>query len=179
MRPLALVLTVSLDGFIAEPDGRVDWLGTPPQDVSEEYRELMDSIDCLVMGSATYLVSLELEGGTDVFAGHEVIVFTSRDDLPPYSGVTFVAEDAADFTARLKQSTGGAIWLFGGGRLATALSDAGLVDDYYIAVQPVLLGDGIPLWVSPHGRTRLELTSVSAWPDGIAVLRYSRASHTG
>ena len=69
MRPLVLVLTVSLDGFIAEPDGGVDWLGAPPQEMPEEYRELMDSIDCLVMGSATYRVSLQLEGGTDIFNG--------------------------------------------------------------------------------------------------------------
>jgi len=73
---------------------------------------------------------------------------------------------------------GGAIWLFGGGKLAAVMSDAGLVDDYYIAVQPVLLGDGIPLWTTPHGRTELELTSACAWPGGIAALRYSRSDRT-
>jgi len=178
MRPLVLLLTVSLDGFIAEPDGGVDWLGAPPDDVPEEYRELMDSIDCLVMGSATYLVSLELAGGTELFDDREVYVFTSRNDLPSYPGVTLVHEDAVAFTAQLKRREGQAIWLFGGGKLATAFSDAGLVDDYYIAVQPVLLGDGIPLWVSPHGRTQLELASACAWPGGIAALRYSHANRT-
>lgn len=178
MRPLVLLLTASLDGFIAEPDGGVDWLGAPPTDVPDDYRELIDSIDCLVMGSATYLVSLDLAGGTGVFGDHEVYVFSARTDLPAYSGVTFVGEDAEEFTEALKHRDGGAIWLFGGGKLATTLSDAGLVDDYYIAIQPVLLGDGIPLWVTPHGRTHLALTSAFAWPGGIAALRYARVDAT-
>ncbi len=74
---------------------------------------------------------------------------------------------------RSSSATGGAIWLFGGGRLATALSDAGLVDDYFVALQPILLGDGIPLWVTPHGRTDLELVSANPWAGGIAELRYA------
>ncbi|TLM89306.1 MAG: hypothetical protein FDZ75_06530 [Actinobacteria bacterium] len=101
-------------------------------------------------------------------------VFTSQNDLEPYPGVTHVHEDAQRFTARLKQEAGGAIWLFGGGRLATALSDAGLVDEYLIAVQPVLLGEGIPLWVAPHARTDLELVRARTWEHGIVELRYRR-----
>jgi len=178
MRRLAVILTTSLDGFIADPQGGVDWLGEPPEAAPEDYRALMDSVDCLVMGSATYQVSLKLEGGVDVFAGKEVYVFTARGDLPEHPGVAFVDADAVEFTSRLKESEGGTVWLFGGGRLATALSDAELVDDYYIAVQPILLGDGIPLWVVPHARTDLELTSVSAWPGGIAALRYSGRSRS-
>jgi dihydrofolate reductase len=173
MRPLILLLTASLDGFIADSEGGIGWLAPMPQDVPADYLKLMDSIDCLVMGSATYLVSLALEGGVEAFAQRDTYVFTSRDDLPPYPGVTFVHTDAVGFTATLKQREGGAIWLFGGGRLATALSDASLVDDYFIAVQPILLGDGIPLWVTPHSRTDLELVSAQPWAGGIAELRYA------
>jgi dihydrofolate reductase len=175
-RPLVLLLTASLDGLIAEKDGGVAWLAPPPEstDVPEDYLILMASIDCLVMGSATYLVSLQLEGGTDVFEGREVYVFTSRTDLPARPGVTFVHEDAVAFTAALKRREGGAIWLFGGGKLATALSDAGLVDEYVVVVQPVLLGDGIPLWVTPHTRTDLELVHTRQWPGGLVELRYRR-----
>ncbi len=173
MRPLILLLTASLDGFIADREGGIDWLAPMPQEVPADYLALMDSIDCLVMGSATYLVSLALEGGVEAFAQRDTYVFTSRDDLPPYPGVTFVHGDAVDFTAALKQRAGGAIWLFGGGKLATSLSDAGLVDDYFVALQPILLGDGVPLWVTPHGRTDLELVSAKPWAGGIAELRYA------
>jgi dihydrofolate reductase len=178
-RPVILLITTSLDGFIADLDGGVEWLLAPSDDVPADYLALIRSIDCLVMGSATYETSLVLKGGTEVFSGREVYVFTSRDDLPAHPNVTFVHGDATDFTRSLRAGSGGAIWLFGGGRLATALSDAGLVDEYFIAVQPVLLGDGIPLWVTPHGRTALELTSARAWPDGIAELRYRPAKPRG
>lgn len=174
MRSVALILTTSLDGFIAENDGGIDWLVEPPDEAPADYLDLLDSIDCLVMGSATYLVSLQLEGGTQVFEGNDVYVFTSRTDLPVNEGVTFVSGSAEEFVADLRSREGGTIWLFGGGRLATSLSDAGLVDEYLIVVQPILLGDGIPLWVSPHARIKLELVNARAWAGGIAELRYRR-----
>jgi dihydrofolate reductase len=176
MRPLILLVTASLDGFIADKNGGVDWLVPPRDDVPADYQQLLDSVDCLVMGRVTYEVSLELEGGTAVFSDREVFVFTSRGDLPARPGVRFVGDDAGEFVRELRQSDGGAIWLFGGGRLATALSDAGLVDEYFVVVQPVLLGDGIPLWVSPHGRTALELVNARVWPGSMAELRYRRSS---
>ncbi|MHB0980573.1 MAG: dihydrofolate reductase family protein [Thermoleophilia bacterium] len=81
--------------------------------------------------------------------------------------------------ARLKEQAGGAIWLFGGGRPATALTAAGLVDDYLIAVQPILLGDGIPLWRGGQGPRNLEVVHARAWPDGVVELRYRAARATG
>lgn len=173
-RSLVLVLTASLDGFIADPGGGVDWLAPPPSEVPDDYTALMDSIDALVMGSATYLVSLQLAGGTEVFADKDVYVFTSQGDLPAHPGVTFVQEPAEQFTAELKAGDGGAIWVFGGGKLATSMADAGLIDEYLVAVQPVLLGDGIPLWNAPHTRVDLELVNARPWPGGIAELRYRR-----
>jgi len=175
-RDLVLIVTASLDGFIADLQGGVDWLANPTDGLPADYLSLVESINTLVMGSATYLVSLELPGGTALFADHEVFVFTSRSDLPAHPGVTFVAEQAADFTSRLKTQDGGPIWLFGGGRLATSLSDAGLIDEYLIAVQPIILGDGIPLWPTPHERADLELVCARPWPEGIAELRYRRRS---
>ena len=174
MRPVLLLLTASLDGFIADVDDGVDWLGEPPDKLPEDYLDLLDTIDCLVMGSGTYRVSLELAGGTDLFEGKDVYVFTSRKNLPPWPGVTFVHEPAENSIRRLSEGEGGTIWVFGGGKLGTALSDAGLVDEYFIVVQPILLGDGVPLWVLPHGRTELELISAKAWAGGGAELRYRR-----
>jgi dihydrofolate reductase len=178
VRQVVLLLTASLDGFIADPNGGVDWLTTPTDDVPDDYHALLDSIDCLVMGSATYLVSLELAGGTDIFQGKAVFVFSSQTTLPATPGVTVVHSDAELFVRSLKESDGDTIWLFGGGKLATALSDADLVDDYFVVIQPMLLGDGIPLWTTPHGRTPLSLTGTQEWPDGLVALRYSRSNRT-
>jgi dihydrofolate reductase len=175
MREVLLNITTSLDGFIADPQGDIGWLVPPPAEAPAGYLELMASVDTLVMGRLTYETSLAIEGGLEVFAGKQAFVFTSRDDLAPVPGVTFVGEDPAQFVSRLKSQDGGTIWLFGGGRLATALSDAGLIDEYLIAIQPVLLGDGIPLWRTPHQCTALQDPRAEVWPGGLAVLRYRRA----
>jgi len=176
VRPLLLNLTTSLDGFIADTGGGIDWLAPPPADVPADYVALMEVVDTLVMGRATYETSLALEGGTELFAGKRVIVFTSRADLTPLPGVEFVSTSPEEYVAALKAGEGGTIWLFGGGQLATALSGAGLVDEYLIAIQPILLGDGIPLWRSPHARTRLERASAQVWAGDLVVVRYRRAS---
>lgn len=174
-RRVLLCVTTSLDGFIADVEGGIDWLLPPPAEPPGDYLELMATVDTLIMGRVTYEVSLRLAGGLEAFEGKRAIVFTSRDDLEPHEGVTFVHEPPEAYVARLKEQEGGTIWLFGGGQLATALSGAGLVDDYLIAVQPVLLGDGIPLWRgAPHAQ-RLEPVLARTWPDGIVELRYRRA----
>ena len=178
MRELLLNVTTSLDGFIADLGGGVGWLIAPPEDLPVEYQELMETVDTLVMGRGTYEVSLELQGGLTLFEGRRAYVFTSRDDLPQISGVSFVHERPEAFVERLKAEEGGTIWLFGGGQLATALSDAGLIDQYVIAIQPILLGNGIPLWRSPHGYTRLEGAAARVWTGGLIELRFRRSPST-
>jgi len=174
MRTLMLLVTTSLDGYLADVDDGVAWLASPTEGVPEDYVSRVDAIDCLIMGRITYEVSLALPGGTDIFEGKDVYVFTSRDDLTPWPGVTFVHEDAESFTRDLLSGVGGTVWLFGGGRLATSLSNAGLIDEYSIVVQPILLGDGIPLWVGPHARVPLETLPIGEWPEGLRELRYRR-----
>lgn len=172
MRQLLLDLTTSLDGFIADAEGGIDWIAPPPAETPDDYLRLMESIDVLVMGRATYELSLRIPGGTEVFEGKRIYVFTSRTELEAHPGVEFVHEDPSAFVARLKQTPGGTIWLFGGGRLATALATADLIDDYLIVVQPVLLGTGIRLWQDGLEPKKLRLAYAREWPDGLVELRY-------
>jgi len=175
VRQLLLNLTTSLDGFIADRYGGIGWIQPFPEDsdgLPPDYLELMDSVDTLVMGRATYELSLSLDGGMGVFEGRRAVVFTSRTDLAPREGVEFVHADPATFVERLKREPGGVIWLYGGGRLATALAAADLINDYLIVVQPVLLGDGIRLWQSGLQTIRLALANTREWPGGLVELRY-------
>jgi dihydrofolate reductase len=175
VRELLLNLTTSLDGFIADSDEGIDWIQAPPEQVPADYLELMDTIDTFVMGRATYELSLGIPGGMDIFEGKSVYVITSRTDLEPREGVEFIHEDPAAFVYRLKREPDGTIWLFGGGQLATALAAAGLIDEYLIVVQPVLLGDGIRLWQDGLGMRELELAYTREWPGGLVELRYRPA----
>lgn len=172
MRQLLLNLTTSLDGFIADVDEGIDWIQPPSAEIPPDYLELMDSVDALVMGRATYELSLRIPGGTAVFADKHIYVFTSRTDFAPRKGVEFIHEDAAPVVEQLKQEPGGTIWLFGGGQLATSLASAGLIDDYLIVVQPLLLGDGIRLWRGGASAQELELAYTREWAAGLVELRY-------
>lgn len=176
MRTLLLDLTTSLDGFIADIHEGIDWIQAPPDDVPTEYPadylDLMNSVDALVMGRATYELSLRLPGGTDAFTGKNVYVVTSCTSFEPREGVEFVHSDPVAFVLDLKQRPGGTIWLFGGGQLATTLGAAGLIDDYLIVIQPVLLGAGIRLWQDGLSRRNLELAYCRQWPGGLVELRY-------
>ena len=87
MRTVLLNLTASLDGFIADEHGGIDWLLPPPEELPREYLELLEPIDTLIMGRATYETSLALQGGTQVFEGKEVFVFTRQTDLEAQAGV--------------------------------------------------------------------------------------------
>lgn len=171
MRTVILYITASLDGYIADESGGVGWLvGDPSTDYG--YAELLGRVDTLVMGSSTYLTSLALPGGTDAFEGRRVFVYTSGDDLPDHPGVAFVRQPAPPHLAGLKEAEGGDIWLLGGGRFATNMLAAGLIDEVRIFVQPIVLGGGVPLWRRLGEPIALALVEAKAWPGGLAELRY-------
>jgi dihydrofolate reductase len=160
---------VSLDGFIAGPNGEADWIVMDP---SIDFAALFAEFDTLVMGRKTYEV-MTAQGGPGGVPGLDVVVFSRT--LPPITrkGLRIVKDDPREVVAALKGKAGRDIWLFGGGVLFRSLLDAGLVDSVEVAVIPVLLGSGVPL-VTPGGTTKLVLVDHKALPaSGIVALSYS------
>jgi len=174
-REVVLYITASLDGFIADESGGVDWLaGAEGEDYG--YSELMDSIDAVLQGSHTYLDTLKLVD-SNPYPGITNYVFSSREDLPVFGDPVFVHDDPVEFVRNLKAADGGRIWLIGGGELASTLVSAGLVDVIDLFVQPIVLGDGIPMWRPPLERQDLELEEARAWPGDLAEPRYRVSPH--
>jgi dihydrofolate reductase len=168
MRQLRYQVAVSLDGFIAGPQGDYDWIVSDP---SINFGALFREFDTAVMGRKTYEV-VTAQGGTGAMKGLEVVVFSQS--LPPKTmkGIRITKDDARDVVKALKAQPGGDIWLFGGGALFRSLLDAGLVDTVEVALMPVLLGSGIPL-LPPGASTTLELVDQIALPSsGIVMLSY-------
>ena len=168
MRQVRYQVAVSLDGFIAGPNGEYDWIVADP---AIDFGALFKEFETAIMGRKTFEV-MTAQGGTGALPGLDVLVFSRT--LPPASrrGVRVTSESPRKVVAALKAKPGRDIWLFGGGELFRELLDAGLVDTVEIAVMPVLLGEGIPL-LPPGAATPLVLTDHRALPSGIVALSYS------
>ncbi len=152
MRKVVYGGAMSLDGYIAGPNGEYDWILMDP-DI--DFAEAMDRFDTFLIGRKTFEAVRRMGGEAPPTPGIRNIVFsrTLRPEDCPYP----VSDDAERVVAALREEPGKDIALFGGGELFRSLLAAGLVDEVGFAVIPVLLGGGIPLLPSPADRARLKL----------------------
>ena len=174
MRKIILGLGISLDGYIARLDGSVDFLFMP-KDYS--MAEFFASIDTAILGRKTYDVAKAMGGG---FGGNVKYYAMSRT-LPAgeKDGLIFTRESPAALVEKLRRQKGKDIWLMGGGELARDFLRADLVDELYIGIIPVLLGEGIPLFPSGFPQRNFALTENKTFSRGMISLKYRRVRSKG
>jgi dihydrofolate reductase len=167
MKRLRYSVAVSLDGFIAGPNGEYDWIVMDPD---FDWAGLYGQFDTLVMGRGTYYTMRE-RGMSPKGMGMKAFVVSTTLRQEDNPDVTVIREDVAAAVKGLKAGPGKDIWLCGGGILFRSLLDAGVVDAIDVAVEPVLLGSGVPL--VPEGQcAKLKLTECKALASGIVTLKY-------
>ena len=168
MRRVRYRVAASLDGYIAGPDGEIDWIVSDP---AVDWAALFAEFDTVLLGRRTY--ELTRQPGAPAWpAGWRVLVFSRTLGAAPDPSVTVVTGDAGAAVAKLRAEPGRDIWLFGGGSLFASLLGAGVVDQVEVAIMPVLLGRGIPLAAPEAPRARLALTHADVSPTGIVRLHY-------
>lgn len=156
-------VAASLDGFIATPEGGIDWL-QPFENTGEDYgyAAFYASVEAVLLGRATYEKCLQFPAWP--YSGKPYWVFSKATGNTPSKVV-------AEMNARGIQRA----WLVGGGKLAAAFRAQGLITEHIISVIPVLRGVGIPLFDGPGRRETLRLSNSKVYGNGIIQLRYLRA----
>ena len=168
MRRIRYNVAVSLDGFIAGPNGEFDWIVI---DSEVDFTALWAQFDTLVMGRRTYEVAVE-RLAKKAFDRMNTVVFSRTLKPRDHPQLTLVPELHSDWVQELKAKDGKGIWLMGGSQLFRSFFHAGLVDTIEVSAIPVLLGDGIPLLPPPYTPTKLNLTSHQVYRSGRVSLNY-------
>jgi dihydrofolate reductase len=123
------------------------------------------------MGRATYEVGL-LRGITDPYPSLRSYIFSHTMKESPNPRVELVSGNPAEFVTNLKEQPGRDIYLCGGGKLASALLEADLIDEIIVKLNPLLIGSGIPMFAHVPKPIQLQLIDCKAYSSGVVLLTY-------
>ncbi|NDW08646.1 dihydrofolate reductase family protein [Dysgonomonas sp. 520] len=144
MKKLKLYITASNDGYIAPPDGDLDWLIGYPVPSKEDHKNFVDSVDTVIMGANTYR-NMRIMDILWPYEDKNVHIVT-RNPMMERDSINFITENVFETVSGLKKENGKDIWLVGGAELTTMLLDNDLIDEMIITYIPETLEKGISLF---------------------------------
>lgn len=169
MRTIILGLAVSLDGFIEGPNGEYDWCFT---DQDYGMTDFFKRIDSLFIGRRSYELLLKM--GDDAMPGFpklkEYVFSTTLKEVRP--GALLIQGNTKEIVEKIKQEPGKDIWLFGGASLTTSFLNLNLIDEMSLAIHPIILGSGKPLFSDIKNRISLNLIDTKTYSSGLVNLVY-------
>jgi len=176
-RKIIVYIATSADGYIARPDGDVEWLNRRPSNIDYGMKAFYRMIDTILWGRKTYdwLLAYHKKHGLkgemfDMKVAN--YVFSRKPPKRVAEGVEFVTEPVKKFAKKLRAAPGKHVWMMGGGELIASFLDAGEIDEFDIHVIPTFIGQGIPLMARRHRDVELRLLAARKYADGSVRLRY-------
>lgn len=172
MRKVILYIAVSLDGYIADSDGRVDWIDSCgiPEEMTGCYERFVAGIDTVVMGWRTYQqIVTELSPDNWVYDGLQSYVITHRRK-ENCEEIQFTDENPVSLISRLKMQDGKDIWICGGASVANQLMAEGLIDVLHLTMLPITLGSGLRLFNEGLPLSRYSLVKLNQYADIIELI---------
>jgi len=179
-RKIIVYSATSADGYIARPNGDVEWLNRRPRKFDYGMNAFYATIDTILWGRKTcdwVLSYYEKKGKKEGMFDTKLTnyVFSRKPPKRAAPGVEFVSEPVKAFARSLRATPGKHIWMMGGGKLIASFLDANEIDEFDIHVIPTFIGEGIPLVAPRHRDIALRLRSARKFPDGVVRLHYQIA----
>jgi dihydrofolate reductase len=183
MKPLLVYSDVTVDGFMADPDNDLAFAVDDPALLDELTGKLMSVADLIVVGRtafpqmAAHWTTSDGELAAWMNTTPKVVLSTDGGyDVSGWQNSTLAAGDGADQVRRLKASDGAAMVTFGGVKTVRSLVAANLVDEYWLKVNPAVIGQGGSMFTGVTEHRPLSLRSATAYPSGTVALIYEAAT---
>ena len=165
-------IATSADGYVARPDGNLDWLTKRPAPKGfYGLPEFERSTDAKILGRKTFDRSLQMGARFSARRCALCVLSAAAPCFRP-AGVHFVTESISAFAERLRTQAGKNVWMMGGGEIIGSFLDEDAIDEFIITVVPTFIGEGIPLLAPRHREVTLRLLGVQRFPDGVVQLHY-------
>ena len=179
MRKLKLQVQMTVDGFIAGPNGEMDWTMRNWDNQLKKYvTEITEPVDCIVLGRKLaqgfipFWASHPQEEGADKFNTTNKVIFTKTLDKSEWERTVLAKGDLVDEITKLKKQNGKDLIAYGGATFVSSLIRYGLIDEFHLFINPAAIGDGLPIFKELDNRQNLRLVKSTAFECGIVVLHY-------
>lgn len=188
MRKLVSFFHVSLDGFVAGPGGEMNWIKVD-EEIFDHVGQRVKGTDTALYGRVTWQMmegywptagdkpgasKHDIEHAAWYNKAHKLVLSKSMQQ-EQWANTTFIGEDIEQRIKEVKQQEGTDILIFGSPSASHALMQYGLIDEYWLFVNPVLLGEGIPLFKNVPGITSLKLLGSKVFAKGVVCMGYEKA----
>jgi len=189
VRKLKLQVQLSIDGFVAGPHGKMDWLTFNwDEEIGRCVQAITDPVDCIVLGRKLaegfipHWAAVAADAEHPEFAAGQKfsetpkVVFTRTLDRSEWPNAVLARGDLVEEINRLKSQAGGDIIAYGGAAFVSGLVQHDLIDEYNLFVNPAALGTGMPIFTALPSPRRFVLETAIAFPCGIVLIRHRRAN---
>jgi len=172
-RKLILYIAMSLDGFIATKNDGLEFLSLVEQEGEDySYSDFVNTVDTIIIGRKSYEKVLSM--GYDYSHTDKEVYVITHAERPAAGNLKFYNGELNVLVSELKKKAGKDIYIDGGAVVVNELLKDNLIDEFYISVIPVLLGDGISLFNGGRPELKLKLVSSKSFNKGLVQLHYTR-----
>jgi dihydrofolate reductase len=190
MRKLKLQVQITLDGYIAGPNGEMDWMVWNWDDKLKQYvDDITQPVDCIVLGRKLAEGFIPYWAGVAAnpddpqftagkkFTDTHKVVFSRTLDKSAWDNTIVAKGDLTQEITALKKQDGKDIIAYGGAKFVSALIKQGLIDEFYLFINPTAIGNGMPIFRELESKLDLTLVKSTSFDCGIVVLHYKPADN--